>query len=97
MIKVYDNLIDFGGEVWDREKIKTLPENKEHAFVKYINMICNSWTWGRLTEKEKEACYKALFDSKTIGTFYQRWEQYNWLYNAFLRGCGYDSPFWREE
>ena len=69
---------------------------KENALQEYFNMIKESWTFNRMTEKEKERVFDALRFAKLKGTFFQRWEQLQAVYYGFLLGLGYTSTGWRE-
>ena len=74
---------------------------KENAYSDWFDMIFKSWTWDRLTEKER-AVFVDQMDSwcnhrgLLIGTYKQRWEILNELYHIYLTGIGYDSFDWRE-
>lgn len=69
---------------------------KENALQEYFNMIKESWTFNRMTEKEKERTFDALRFAKLKGTFLQRWEQLQAVYYGFLLGLGYSGAGWRE-
>lgn len=73
-------------------------KEKDDALKDYLEMIKKSWTWAKLTEKEKtifEAwLYKERFELK--GNYKQRRETLGNYYTMFLLGTGYDDPFqWR--
>lgn len=77
---------------------------KENATREFMEMIEKSWTWDRLTEKERKA-FSATIDNiehdrnaSFRGTFDQRWFQLNNVYSAFLNALGYleDPIGWRE-
>lgn len=74
---------------------------EENAEVDFIKMIHNNWTYGRLTEQEKDrldrAFMTAILTSAIYGTYDQRWKILDAVYNAFLQGAGYDGPNWREQ
>lgn len=76
--------------------------DKELATKNYLEMIKQSWTWGRLTEKEKRTFEYLITEHSPIknsikGTYKQRYELANDLYYTFLMGCGYDNDInWRE-
>ena len=68
---------------------------KENAVDKMIEMFRASWTWGRMTDDERER-FLTLDFSGVKGTAKQRAEMMNALYRAFLAGLGYDGWQWRE-
>ena len=75
--------------------------DKAQAVYNYMQMICKSWTYNRLTDTEKAQWDKAVeFAQKQgmiRGTYRARWGIMNAIYNAFLNGCGYDGGMnWRE-
>ena len=55
-----------------------------------------SWTWERLTEKEKQKFNKMNVLDRLKGNNNQRIDSLNLIYHAFLLGLGCDSPNWRE-
>lgn len=80
---------------------------KENAAQDFFEMIKKSWTWERLTEKEKDQFLEA-FDTVVYswsnsgdrvikGTYRDRWKVCNAMYHMFLAGVGYDSndPRWK--
>ena len=83
--------------------------NKENAHSEFFKMISKSWTYGKLTEAEKNNLIRLFtkINSATElkhnncyrlrGTWAQRWEQLNVIYSSFLAGCGYNGGLWREE
>ena len=75
-------------------------KNKEQVFDDFIKMICNSWTYGKMTKEEKETCLNVLSSYRTIhdikGTYIQRWKALNTVYYAFIMGLGYSDFTWRE-
>ena len=75
-------------------------KNKELAKQEWLEMIEKSWTWARLTEKEREH-FKGLLEhpcSSVVikGNYEQRWEACEALYHTFLEGLGYDPLEWRD-
>ena len=70
---------------------------KEKAVEEFYKMIKQSWTWARLTQKERERFYECIELSTLFGTFAQRWTQLNDIYFSFLMGVGYSYDNWREE
>lgn len=74
---------------------------KENVLQDFINMIEKSWTYDRLTEKEKENL-QAVFESVQItnalkGTYKQRWEILQVAYTSFLYALNYTATGWREQ
>ena len=74
--------------------------DKEKVIQNFNNMIKRSWTYNRLTEKEKEKWNETINHTRSLeiikGTAKQRWNILNGLYFAFLNGCGYNSYNCRE-
>jgi hypothetical protein len=71
---------------------------KENAIEKCCEVIIMSWTYQRLTSQETQFWHEFLeaVRDEINGTAKHRYDQTMNLYRAFLRGCGYDGPFWRE-
>jgi len=72
---------------------------KENAVNEFIQMIRKSWTYDRLTDKERSRLMDAFVfaaNSAIKGTFEQRWAVLHVVYNSFLMGVGYNGPGWRE-
>lgn len=69
---------------------------KENALNDFIEMTKKSWTFGRLTEKEKNAFLSMDFQIFLFGSYKQRFYILHGVYSAFLDGCGYSGPNWRE-
>jgi hypothetical protein len=77
---------------------KQMNITKENAIEKCCEVIIMSWTYNRLTSKEAQTWdefLEAVWDT-IKGPAKQRYDQTMNLYRAFLRGCGYDGPYWRE-
>lgn len=76
-------------------------KNKENATLDFIGMIKESWTWARLTEKEKKSFEDSVIwsinQNVIVGTYEQRYRTLNALYHIFLQGVGYTGWKWREE
>ena len=72
-----------------------MAKNKEDAYPNYIKMIEHSWTWGKLTDHEKENCYKAFEFTHLSGTYEKRCEQLSDVYHAFLFALDYNPIDWR--
>lgn len=75
-------------------------KDKEQAFGEFLDMIRNSWTYQLLTVEELEQLDRAFkggpVRNALKGSWRQRWEILQAVYHAFLEGCGYDGPGWRE-
>lgn len=73
---------------------------KENAIKNFVEMIKKSWTYDRMTDREKKIIVDILYnirtENATKGTYKQRWETLQAIYGAYLAGLGYDSPSWRE-
>lgn len=73
----------------------------ENALDNFIEMTKNSWTYERMTPKEKERLIDMFCDIRTRkalkGTYDHRWDILQALYNAYLQGIGYNGGNWREE
>lgn len=73
-------------------------KDKENALKDFLEMIKKSWTWARLTEKERktfeEWLHKARYELK--GSYKQRWDILQNYYMMFLLGTGYEDHKWRE-
>ena len=74
---------------------------KENAKNDFINMIQNSWTYNKLTQKEQKNL-KNLLCSEHIenilkGTYKQRYEILYGIYYSFLIALDYKSIGWREK
>lgn len=80
---------------------------KENAAKDFFEMIKKSWTWDRLTQKEKNQFIEG-FETVTVswansgdnvvkGTYKDRWKACNAMYHMFLAGVGYDNndPRWK--
>jgi hypothetical protein len=75
-------------------------KDKELAKQEYLEMIKQSWTWAKLTDKEKNKFAEILEHPCSAvvikGTYDDRWEACEALYHTFLEGLGYDPLNWRE-
>ena len=73
---------------------------KENVFDDYLVMIENSWTYKKLTEKEKENLKNIFYSIRTEnalkGTYKQRRAVLDAIYFAFLKGLNYEPIGWRE-
>ena len=80
---------------------------KENATKDFLEMIKKSWTWARLTEEEKTQFMKSWEtvtiswangrDNAVKGTYKDRWQICNAMYEMFLAGVGYNNndPRWK--
>lgn len=91
---------DLGGSVYYYNTIDRLPRDKDNAFLHGLSMFCRSWTFGRMTDDERERCINSFLfanDQGMIkGTFTDRVQIMNAIYHAFLQGIGYNNFNWRE-
>lgn len=81
----------------------TKEQEKAALLAEFRTMIGNSWTFERLTEKEKERIMIVLSekDFRTMralkGTKQQRWNILNAIYSSFLIALDYKPIGWRED
>ncbi len=66
-------------------------QNKENAKRDFIKIICNSWTYNKMTEKEQKTICEIIKFSGVVGTYNQRYNILHQLYFAFLQGLGYEG------
>ena len=75
-------------------------KDKELAKQEYLEMIKQSWTWAKLTEKEREKFSELLEHPCSAvvikGNCNQRWNACEALYHTYLEGLGYDPLEWRD-
>ena len=75
-------------------------KEKEKAYNDFFEMIKISWTFQKLTEKEKENLRDVLFsvrlDNALKGSYKQRRAVLDAVYFAFLKGLNYEPIGWRE-
>jgi len=72
-----------------------MTKQKEIAREHFIDMIIHSWTYERLTPKERGDFWDVL-PQKINGTYSQRFAVCNAIYSAYLKGLGYRPIGWRE-
>lgn len=73
------------------ERIKTVDK-------RFYEVTTKSWTWNRLTEKERKAFTEIPFYRiKSTRNEEETIDMYELLYHAFLLGAGYNPMGWREE
>lgn len=77
-----------------------MKREKEKAYNDFFEMIKTSWTFQKLTEKEKENLRDILFsvrlENALKGTYKQRRAVLDAIYFAFLKGLNYEPIGWRE-
>lgn len=65
----------------------------------FKDMIYKSWTYARLTEKEKENLHKTFNEVSTQealkGSYIQRWHILQAIYSSYLNALEYDPINWR--
>lgn len=72
-----------------------MTKQKEIAREHFIDMIMKSWTYERLTPKERDDFWDVL-PQKIKGTYWQRIDVCGAIYAAYLKGLGYSPIGWRE-
>lgn len=75
-------------------------ENK-NALKDYIDMICKSWTYAKMTDSEKKELLELLQNHSAIheglkGSYTQRYKILNIFYIGYLGGLGYKDGNFRE-
>ena len=76
--------------------------NRENTLHSFLANIKESWTWAKLTDRERRLFESRLRTSTTQkliqGTFHQRYAAYTAMYDMFLAGLGYyeDCMNWRD-
>lgn len=72
--------------------------NKDTVLIDFKDMIFKSWTYARLTQKEKEQLDKTFNDVPTKealkGSYIQRWHILQAIYTSYLNALGYDPINW---
>ena len=72
-------------------------EEREEVRRQIIGILKQSWTYERLTHKEREKILSCLEWCKLYGnTKKQLAEELNQIYTAFLAALDYDPITWRE-
>lgn len=73
---------------------------KDNTLDLYIDMIKNSWTYDRMTNKEKSNIIDIFYSAQTLNTLKytknHKWEILQAIYNSYLIGIGYTDYKWRE-
>ena len=74
---------------------------KENAKNDFINIIQNSWTYNKLTQKEQKNLKNLLcsghIENILKGTYKQRYEILHEIYYSFLIALDYKPTRWREK
>lgn len=97
LLKLYDMEVKDYEIIDDKGVSVTFPTTKEVCRSDFYTMIIKSWTWAKLTDKEKELCTECFKNAFLYGNYKQRWEILNNCYTSFLAGCGYENQCdWRE-
>lgn len=79
-----------------------MTKDKKEAITNYTETLKESWTWNRLTEKEKNKFIELVTsiygktDRVIKGDFKTRWNILDTIYYSFLIGLGYEPLNWRE-
>ena len=80
--------------------VDIMERTKETAVADFLDFIKKSWTWKKLTDKEKKSfidTVEAVSERGVIkGTYTSRWNIVQSLYSMFLSGCGYEGGNWRD-
>jgi hypothetical protein len=73
-------------------------KDKKEATRDYIEIVKNSWTFAKLTTDEKNKILDILKFSIVRGTYQERHDILNQLYNCFLQALGFEGCGigWRE-
>ena len=74
---------------------------KETAVNDFLELIRKSWSYGRMTEKERESMEEvftsSLFEKAIAGTRKQRFAICHAVYFSYLEGIGYTGAGWRDD
>ena len=74
-------------------------KDKSEAIKDFKAMIGKSWSYGRMTQDEREKL-AAVFDSAQAeeikGDYATRWAALQLAYRAFIGAIGYNGMKWRE-
>ncbi len=81
--------------------MKVMERVKENAWNDFLEIVKNSWTFGKMTKEEKERWSNTIGSVRIInnlkGNYKQRIEFLNCIYFAYLDGLGYNGFDWREQ
>lgn len=72
----------------------------ENAVNDFLGMIRKSWSYGRMTDKERESIEEvftnSIFEKAIAGTYKQRFSICHAVYYSYLEGIGYTGAGWRD-
>ena len=75
--------------------------DKEKVRDYFTDMIKQSWTYAKMTESERKRIVDMIYSKRTEdclkGSYKQRWEILQAIYNSFLMGLDYQPIGWRED
>lgn len=75
--------------------------DKKNALPKFWDITKKSWTYEKLTKKEKEKLKEVIFSTRTEnalrGSFQERWDILQSIYFGFLMALDYEPINWRSE
>ena len=82
-----------------------MEKNKNNVVCDFLSFVGHSWTWEKLTPKEKEIFKNSIVsinsrnekDNSIKGTYKQRWKILNDFYYMFLNALNYNGFQWRCE
>lgn len=73
--------------------------NKELILLDFVKNLENAWTYTKLTNTEKnkfiDLIETGIFSENIKGTYNQKWNILDNMYNAYIIGLGYDGYNWR--
>lgn len=76
-------------------------KNKELAVYDFKEMTQNSWTYAKMTDKEKENWEMLLTHTRVStclkGNYDSRWGILQAIYHTYLIGIGYTDFNWRND
>lgn len=74
---------------------------KENVLQEFEKMIQKSWTYAKMSKKEKEKLHDVFYHTITEkalkGNTKTRWQILQAVYYSYLIGIGYDNFNWRED
>ena len=75
-------------------------KQKENAVIDFIKMIEKSWTYDRMTNKERETFVNELLEQdyfgRIKGSYDIRYDVCHALYSVYLAALDYNPTNWRE-
>lgn len=76
-------------------------KKKEKALDDFIEMIQDSWTYGKMTGWEKDRLQEVfnhtIIEKALKGSYAKRWQILQAIYFTYLQAIGYDNFNWRED